>query len=97
MRIYQYRDMTDIEAFVLASEQERAAELFERHLRAHGGDPDALMFRELQEAHLNGPERSAVLQALDFDHEGLVSSDAGGQWVFLVPLAVGEQADEPAG
>ena len=40
IRVFEMRDPTPIEAFVLARVSERAAELFEMHLTAHGGDPD---------------------------------------------------------
>jgi hypothetical protein len=86
MRIFQMRDLNEIEAFVLASDYDQASELFEQHLRAHGGDPDAVLYRELELQHLEEPANDAVYEALELDREGLVTCDANGQWAFVVPL-----------
>jgi len=86
MRIFEFRDPTPIEAFVLAADCDRATELFEAHLKAHGGDPDTLLFRERSLADLVQPGRSAIRSALAIKREGLVSCDAVGRWVFITPL-----------
>ena len=86
MLIFQMRDLTPIEALVLATDYDRASEMFEQHLRAHGGDPDALMFRGLDLKHLESAARKAVQEALGLAREGLVICDAADQWVFVMPL-----------
>jgi hypothetical protein len=88
MRIFQMRDPTPIEAFVLAADYGRARELFQRHLHAHGGDPDTLLYRELTLEHLDEPEFGCVSVALDVRQEGLVASDALGRWVFIMPVGM---------
>lgn len=88
MRIFQMRDLTPIEALVLAADYDRASEMFEQHLRAHGGDPDALLYRELDLKHLEDAARRAVEEALGLAREGLVICDAADHWAFLTPLAV---------
>ena len=94
MRIFQMRDLTPIEAFVLATDYDRASELFEGHLRAHGGDPDAVLYREVNLMHLEEPANDAVYEALDFGRDGLVTCDAQGQWAFVTPLGGGKTLDE---
>lgn len=86
MRIFQMRDLTPIEAFVLAADYDRASELFEQHLRAHGGDPDAFLYREIELQHLDEPANDAVYEALDRGREGLVICDTAGRWMFVRPL-----------
>ena len=95
MRIFQMRDLTPIEAFVLAADYDRASELFEQHLRAYGGDPDAVLYRELELQHLDEPANDAVYEALELDCEGLVTCDANGQWAFVAPL--GDRKEPPHG
>lgn len=86
MLIFQMRDLTPIEALVLATDYDRASEMFEQHLRAHGGDPDALLFRELDLKHLASAARKAVQEALGLARGGLVICDAADHWVFVTPL-----------
>lgn len=86
MRIFQMRDLAEIEAFVLASDQERASELFAQHLLAHDADPDAVMYREVALESLNEPANDAVHEALDMGWDGLVTCDAKGRWAFTTPL-----------
>jgi hypothetical protein len=86
LRIFEMRDLTPIEAIVLARDYDRAQELFEQHLLTHGGDPDALLYREVGLAHLNEPANDAVHEALDIGWEGLVTCDANGRWSFVTPL-----------
>jgi hypothetical protein len=88
MRIFQMRDLGEIEAFVLAVDYGRASAIFEAHLIAHGGDPDAVLFREVELQHLDEPANDAVYEALDLDREGLVTCDAGEVWSFVTPLGV---------
>ena len=86
MRIFQMRDFNEIEAFVLAADYDRASEIFEQHLQAHGGDPEAVLYRELELRHLDEPANDAVYEALDLDRDGLVLCDASGHWAFVTPL-----------
>jgi len=86
MRLFQFRDLTPIEAYVLALDYDCAAELFELHLQAHGGDPDTLLWRELSLGNLGDTEQSIVGEASALDRKGLVTSDAAGCWVFVTPL-----------
>jgi hypothetical protein len=95
MRIFQMRDLGDIEAFVLAADYDRASAIFEGHLLAHGGDPDAVLYREVELQHLDEPANDAVYESLEFEREGLVTCDAQGQWAFVLPLEVSHL--EPAG
>lgn len=86
MRIFQMRDLTPIEAFVLAADDDRASELFEQHLREHRGDPDAVLWRELSLDHLEEAMRAAVGEALDLAREGLVVCDKAERWAFITLL-----------
>jgi hypothetical protein len=45
-RVFEFRNLTPIEAFVLAADSDRATQLFELHLIAHGGRSDTLRWRE---------------------------------------------------
>ena len=92
MCVWQFRDLSGIEALVLAADYERAAQLFEGHLRAHGGDADSLLWRELALDHLQDEAEAAVREALGLGREGLVSCDAANQWVFVVPLGGRQEA-----
>jgi hypothetical protein len=95
IRIFQMRDLTPIEAFVLAADYDRASELFEQHLRTHGGDPDAVLYREVELQHLEEPANDAVYEALDIGWEGLVTCDAAGRWSFVAPLGGQRDTDDP--
>jgi hypothetical protein len=93
MVIFEFRDPTPIEAFVLASEYERAAEMFRLHLSAHGGDPDTLLYRQWPLDDLSEPEQSHVREALSLDREGLLTWDLEGRWVFVTPLGAYREAE----
>ena len=93
MVIFEFRDPTPIEAFVLASEYERAAKMFRLHLRAHGGDPDTLLYRAWPLENLGEPEQSNIREALSLDREGLLTWDADGRWVFVTPLGAYREAE----
>ena len=86
MRVFQFRDLGEIEAFVLAVDQDNATELFEEHVLAHGGDPDSLLWREWQVGNLGEPDQSAVREALELLREGLLTSDGQGRWAFTTPI-----------
>jgi hypothetical protein len=88
MRIFQMRDLGEIETFVLAVDYGRASAIFEAHLIAHGGDPDAVLYREVELQHLDEPANDAVYEALDLDREGLITCDGNGQWAFVSALLV---------
>jgi hypothetical protein len=84
--IFEMRDLTPIEGLVLAADYDRASELFGQHLQAHGGDSDALLYRELDLDNLEDAARKPVEEALGFFREGLVLCDAADRWVFVTPL-----------
>ena len=84
--IFEFRDLTPIEAFVLASRYEPAAEIFRLHLLAKGGDPDALLYRQWPLRDLGEPEQSKIREALALQREGLLTWDTVGRWVFAIPL-----------
>lgn len=86
MQIFEFRDPTPLEALVIASDEEAASEIFQMYLRAHGGNPDTLLFRRLQMHHLQDMAAAAVREALDLGRAGLVICDAEEQWVFVMPL-----------
>ena len=92
MRVYEMRDPTPIEAFVLAPDYDRAFEIFGGYLKTHGGDPDTLLYREWQVANLEGEARSVIEEAIALDRVGLVTCDAAGQWVFVTPLGDHKEA-----
>jgi len=95
MRVFEFRDVgpsDTIEALVIAATEEAATAIFQMYLRAHGGDPDALLWRQLQFDHLTEEAGVAVQEALELGRQGLVICDAHGQWVFVVPLGELKQA-----
>jgi DNA-binding SARP family transcriptional activator len=47
-----------------------------------------LLWREWSIAALPDPERSAVLEALALNREGVVSCENLNRWVFIVPLGI---------
>jgi hypothetical protein len=84
--IFEFRDPTPIEAFVLASDYDRASEMFRLHLLAHGGDPDTLLYRQWPLDYLGKLEQSNVREALALHREGLLTWDLEGRWIFATPL-----------
>jgi hypothetical protein len=85
--IWQFHGVgTAIEAFVLAGDYERARELFQAHLRVNGGDPDTLLFRELEMHHLENDAAVAVREGLAIERGGLVIHDEVRGWLFITPL-----------
>ncbi|WP_338504443.1 hypothetical protein V6R86_10740 [Sphingomonas kaistensis] len=87
MRLFQFFDLTCIEAYVIAANHDDAHELFEEHVIQHGGDPDKLRWREMRPKHLNDFMRVVVQDALTIAREGLVVEAGTGRWVFVVPLS----------
>ena len=88
-RVFEFRNLTPIEAFVLAADSDRATQLFELHLIAHGGRSDTLRWREWpldQLEKLAEPEQSFVRDALALERDGVLARDAADRWVFVVPL-----------
>jgi hypothetical protein len=84
---WQFRGVgSEIEAFVLAQDYDFARELFQAHLRVHGGDPDTLLFRELEIDHLEHAAAVVVREALTIDRDGLVIDDDIRGWLFITPL-----------
>mgnify|MGYP001089099198 CR=1 FL=1 len=83
MRIFQMRDLNEIEAFVLASDYDQASELFEQHLRAHGGDPDAIsqVCIDMSPAFIKGIAENLPNAAITFDkfHAVKIINDAVDQ------------------
>lgn len=85
--IWQFRGVgTEIEAFVLAEDYDSASEVFQNHLRVHGGDPDTLLFRELDLHHLDDDAAVVVRGALGIERDGMVSHDDIRGWVFITSL-----------
>lgn len=85
--IWQFRGVgTEIEAFVLTEDYDHASELFQAHLRVHGGDPDTLLFRELDLRHLDEDAAVVVREALAIERDGLVVHDDIREWLFVTPL-----------
>jgi hypothetical protein len=91
--IWQFRGVgTEIEAFLLCGEYEPACELFQAHLRVHGGDPDTLLFREVGLEHLDDDAAVMVREALAIQRDGLVTHDDTRGWLFTTPL--GDRSSE---
>jgi hypothetical protein len=89
MRVFEFRDVGPsdaIEALVIATNEEAATAIFQKYLRAHGGDPDTLLWRQLQFELLTEEAGVAVQEALELGRQGLVICDAHGQWIVVVPL-----------
>lgn len=87
MRLFEFRDLTNIEACVIAQDHHDATELFEEHVLQHGGDPDKVLWRELRLKHLDDLMSAVVQDALTLDREGLVIEAGTERWVFVVPLS----------
>ena len=73
MRLFEFRDPTPIEAFVLAVDYMRARQMFRHHLRAHGGDPDTVLWRERDLNDLGEAQQLALEEAATIHREGLVT------------------------
>lgn len=86
IRLFEFRDFTPIEAFVLATDEHGATERFKEYVIANGGDPDSLLWRELTREHLEDDFQSAVREAMEMNREGLVIRDEMDRWVFITPL-----------
>ena len=94
MRIFQFRDPTPIEALVLAPDQDDATELFEEYVLAQGGDPDTLLWRELDLDHLEDHALTGVRDAMKLNREGLVVCQGEDRLVFVIPIGSGRPAEE---
>lgn len=92
MGIFEFRDLAEREAFVLAADADRGTAIFMHYLQANGGDPDNLMWRGRDWDDLKEGERAAIGEAFSIDREGVLSRDAAGRWVFIVPLGDHEAA-----
>ena len=92
MCLFEFRDPTPIEAFVIAKDVDRALAMFSLHLKAHGGDPDTVLWRERDLDDLGEAQQLALEEAETIHREGLVIVDGSGRWVFLVPLC--RQSDQ---
>ncbi len=86
MRLFEFRDLASMEAYVIAVDHDDATELFEEHLLQHGRDPDTLMWRELAIDRLDRDEWAGVWDALTVGREGLVMSAGTDRWVFVTPV-----------
>lgn len=93
MRLFEFRDPTPIEAYVLASDQDDATELFQEYALARGGDPDTLLWRELELTHLDDDAISGVSDAMALNREGLVICQPVDRWLFITPLGGCRQAE----
>lgn len=97
MKIFEFRDPTPLEALVIAPDEETATAIFQMYLRAHDGDPDTLLWRELQMHHLQDLAAVAVQEGLALGREGLIICDAEEQWIFVVPLGDRKPAPDEDG
>ena len=86
IRVFEFRDLGEIEAFVLAADQDDATVLFEEHVLSHGGDPDSCLWREWSMDNFGEPEQSVVREAMGLGRQGLLACDAGGRWAFTTPI-----------
>jgi hypothetical protein len=86
VRLFEFRDTSDISALVLAVDHDNATEIFEAYVFAEGGDPDSLLWRELVITDLQDDASSAVQDAMQLDREGLVICQAADRWVFIASL-----------
>ena len=86
MSLFEFRDSTPIEAFVIAKDVDRALAMFKLYLETNGGDPDTVLWRERDLDDLDEGQQLALAHAATIDREGLVTVDASGRWVFLIPL-----------
>lgn len=89
MRLFEFRDSTPIEAFVISKDVDRALAMFKLYLETNGGDPATLLWRERDFDDLDEAQQLALADAATIDREGLVIVDGSGRWVFLVPLCAG--------
>lgn len=94
IRIFQFRDPTPLEALVLASDQDDATKLFEEYVLAHGGDPDTLLWRELDLDHLEDHTLAGVRDAMKLSREGLVVFQGEDRMVFVISVGNGKQPGE---
>lgn len=92
MGIFEFRDLAQREAFVLAADADRGSAIFKHHLEANGADPDSIMWRGRDWDDLEEAEQTAIGEAFSFDREGLLSCDAAGRWVFIIQLGDREDA-----
>ena len=92
MIIFEFRDFTPIEAFVLAPNLDRAEELFDRHLQTHGGDPKTIMWRQWLIDDISKPEQLYVREALAIGRAGLLTTGGDGRWVFVTPIGKARKA-----
>ena len=88
LRIFQFRDPTPIEAYVLAPDADDATELFEEYVLRRSGDPDTLLFRGIRLDYLedDAAAAAAVQEALGVGRKGLVVNESEGVWTLIVPL-----------
>ena len=86
MDVFEFCDFTEIEAFVLAPEIERAKEIFKLHLLTHGGNPDDYLWRDFQRREVGRAARSAIDDGFSIGREGLIVSNAADRWVFITPV-----------
>lgn len=84
--MFEFQDHTPIHAYVLAADKDDAHELFGEYVLAQGGDPDDLLWRELEIKHLGDEERLVIREARSLTREGVVARRGGNQWVFVEPL-----------
>ena len=87
--LFEFRDSTPIEAFVISKDVDRALAMFKLYLETNGGDPATLLWRERDFDDLDEAQQLALADAATIDREGLVIVDGSGRWVFLVPLCAG--------
>jgi hypothetical protein len=86
VRLFEFRDTSEISAVVLAENYDDATEIFEEYVLSEGGDPDSLLWREIAIGNLQDEASSAVSDAMNLNREGLVICQAEDRWVFIAPL-----------
>ena len=86
MGLFEFRDPTPIEAFVIAKDTDRALAMFKLYLETNGGDPDTVLWRERDLEDLDEAQQLALEDAATIHREGLVTVDVSGRWVLLIPL-----------
>ena len=75
MRFFHFKNLGQTEAFIFASDAERASELFVAHAQAVGGDTEAILWRELEPQHFVEPFRAYLVDGLELEQEGVAFVD----------------------
>jgi hypothetical protein len=87
MRFFHFKDLGEIEAFIFASDADRARELFMTHVGVADDADYAMIWRELELHHFAEPFRTYLKDGLKLEQEGIGTWDDERGWVPVVPLA----------